>query len=474
VFTMLLFVTITAQVKITANDGTVGDCFGSTLSVYGDYAIIGADMADDNGNNSGSAYVFKKIGGNWKQQAKLTPDDGAEGDWFGVSAMYKDYVIIGAAGKGSGAAYIFKRTGTNWVQEAKLTLDDGFKGGWFGHALAIEGEYAIVGAYMDHANGEKSGLAYVFKRTGTDWVQEAKLTSKGGVAGDRFGNDISISGEYAAITAPANNKGNGAVYVFKRTGTNWIQEAKITAPLEPNTGVFGVDVSIHEDYLVVGAPGPTAYIYGCAYIFKRTGTNWTKEAKLSLEKFEAGEWFARSVSIYGDCAIIGAEREDDKSGGESGSAYVFRKKDNSWGQGPRLTCKSGSEANCFGHALAVYDCNLVIGAYGDDCGSVHAYDLRYDIPTYDSLTYYLPADNSVSFENDLFSIYPNPAKNSLRITNPWESKIGYVALYDQSGKKLLQKQLTNNILDISKYSAGIYFLEAKIGDKKTVEKIIIQ
>ncbi|VAX42299.1 hypothetical protein MNBD_PLANCTO03-96, partial [hydrothermal vent metagenome] len=112
--------------KLLADDGAVSDLFGYSVAMSSDTAIIGASADDDNGSASGSAYVFTQIGGVWSQQTKLLPDDGAEDDLFGHSVSISgDAVVIGARfdddnGTDSGSAYVFIRSGGMWIQQAKL------------------------------------------------------------------------------------------------------------------------------------------------------------------------------------------------------------------------------------------------------------------------------------------------------------------------------------------------------------------
>ncbi|MEA1895337.1 MAG: FG-GAP repeat protein, partial [Euryarchaeota archaeon] len=130
VLSVLLLATLAAnvnatEVKINASDGTAHDLFGDSVAISGDYVVVGAWFDDDAGNNSGSAYIFKRDGTAWAQEAKITANDGEARNLFGNSvAISGDYVVVGAwfdddAGNNSGSAYIFKRDGTAWAQEAK-------------------------------------------------------------------------------------------------------------------------------------------------------------------------------------------------------------------------------------------------------------------------------------------------------------------------------------------------------------------
>jgi hypothetical protein len=130
---MLLSLGLTAAAQAVGGQlpvgaAAAGDWFGVAVSISGDYAIVGAFHDDDRGADSGSAYIFSRSGnGTWTRQAKLTAGDGAAGDWFGMSVSISgDYAIVGAPfdddnGTGSGSAYVFHRSGSTWTQQAKLT-----------------------------------------------------------------------------------------------------------------------------------------------------------------------------------------------------------------------------------------------------------------------------------------------------------------------------------------------------------------
>jgi len=270
----------TEESKLLASDGANEDHFGWSLSMSGDYVIIGA-AGDNNigGDDSGSAYIFKRDGTNWTQQAKLLPSDGAPFDVFGTSVSISgDYAIIGAIydddnGGTSGSAYIFKRDGTNWTQQAKLLPSDGASGDAFGY-VSISGDYAIIGAHSDDDNGDGSGSAYIFKRDGTTWPEQAKLLASDGAASDRFGNSVQFDGYYAIIGAlfdDDSGSNSGSAYIFKRDGTTWTEQAKLLASDGAASDWFGLHVSISGDYVIIGAYGDddSGSSSGSAYVFKK-------------------------------------------------------------------------------------------------------------------------------------------------------------------------------------------------------------
>lgn len=325
----------TQQAKLTASDGAAKDYFGFSVSISGEYAIIGADCGDGNETDSGSAYIFTPNDvdpNNWYQQAKLTASDGAAYDRFGCSVSISgDYAIVGACldddnGDWSGSAYIFYFDGISWTEQQKLTASDGAAGDKFGR-VSISGDYAIVGADNDDDNGSNSGSAYIFKRDGISWTEQAKLLASDGAASDYFGLSVSVCGDYAIVGAyfdDDNGDDSGSAYIFKRDGASWIEQAKLTASDGAAEDLFGNSVFIGGDYAILGAgcDDDNGTSSGSAYIFKRDGESWTEQAKLTASDGAAGDLFGISVSISGDYVIVGAYGDDDNGGG-SGSAYVF-------------------------------------------------------------------------------------------------------------------------------------------------------
>ncbi len=160
---------------------------------------MGAFRDDDNGSASGSTYLFKRTGTSWVQEAKLLPSDGAANDAFGISiSISGDYAVVGARwdddnGGASGSAYLFKRTGTIWAQEAKLLPSDGATGDWFGHSVSISGDYAVVGAWGDDDNGTNSGSAYLYNGFTLPGVLSVSIPESFGDPGDTLWVPINVS-----------------------------------------------------------------------------------------------------------------------------------------------------------------------------------------------------------------------------------------------------------------------------------------
>ena len=259
------------QAKLTADDGAVWDQFGWSVAVSGDTAVIGINGYEDKG---GSAYVFVRAAdGTWSQQAKLTADDGTADDRFGRSvAVSGDTAIIGAAndddnGANSGSAYVFVRAANGtWSQQVKLTAKDGAAGDIFGRSVSMSGDTAVIGAIED----DNKGSAYVFVRaTNGTWSQQAKLTAVNGSAHYGFGISVSVSGDTAVIGAASNDSFKGLAYVFTRVGETWSQQAKLTAADRADDDWFGYSVSVSGGTAVIGAynDDDKGIDSGSAYVF---------------------------------------------------------------------------------------------------------------------------------------------------------------------------------------------------------------
>jgi hypothetical protein len=396
VLAMLLLAALAAnvhanEVKITASDGAANDLFGGSVAISGDLAVVGAIKDDDAGRYSGSAYIFKRNGTEWTEQAKITASDGAANDLFGGSvAISGDCVVVGAymdddAGRDSGSAYIFERNGDVWTEQAKITASDGARVCYFGFKVAISGDYVVVGA--------SGNSAYIFKRNGDAWTEQVKITASDGETWDSFGFSVAISGDYAVAGAHRNDDAgtdSGSAYIFKRNGTEWTEQAKITASDGAANDLFGGSVAISGEYVVVGANGDddAGKYTGSAYIFKRDGDAWTEQAKITASDCAADDHFGRNVAISGECVVVGAHGNDD-AGSASGSAYIFKRSETGWTEPDKITASDGAADDNFGISVAISGDLAVVGANGDDdagsySGSAYIYDILIGIFSCDS------------------------------------------------------------------------------------------
>ena len=320
-----------------AGDAASSDEFGQAVAMENNTLVIGAHFDDSPGNNAGSAYVFSRNEGgsnNWGQVKKLLPSDPENDDEFGFSVdVDGDLIIVGAPydndqGSDSGSAYIFSRNqgGANqWGQIAKLTNSTGAAGDEFGFDVAIDDDTAVVGAPLDDDKGGASGAAHIFLRTlggANAWGQVTTITASDGAANDRFGYGVDIDGTDIVVGARDENS-TGAIYLFSLSGT-WNQIKKRQATGAVGDDDFGQAVAIEGDRVLVGAPGDFSD-KGSAFIFERnqSGANqWGQVQKMTASDASGGDRFGHAVAIYDDVAMVGAY-QDHSPLTDAGSAYLF-------------------------------------------------------------------------------------------------------------------------------------------------------
>lgn len=380
--------------KIVAGDRDEYDMFGSAVAISGDYAIIRGsnnDNPDFPDLTPGAAYIFKRNGSSWTQIVKLTSPSPQVNGGFALDAVSisGEYAIVGAqyedlagtpATEDVGAAYIYKKDqgGTdNWGLTATLTVPSSLPEAYtlYGSAVAISGNYAIVGARGDgfDVDGQNlmadAGAAYVYERnTSTDaWEFQRKITASTRQAQASFGNAVAIEGDYAVVGAPGEEseptQPAGAAYIFGKNNSNWGLVTKLTPTDRLSNGEFGRSVSIDGDLVAIGAPGENIS-RGGAYIFQQDNTDpdtWPQAKRIINAVAGELDIFGVSVSISGNNLIVGAAlNANDETEGNTkigaGAAYIFNKNHltaDSWGQVKKLVASDRAEDDNFGMAVAI-------------------------------------------------------------------------------------------------------------------------
>ncbi len=430
-----------------------GDQFGTSLVIAGDTLAIGAPFEDsgatgidkdqdddDNFANSGAVYVFRRLGAIWQQEAYVKASNTGPGDNFGVSvALSGDTLAVGAPGEDSaaigingnqtsnaagdgGAAYVFRRTDTGWVQEAYVKASNTGSNDRFGTSVALSGDTLAVGATGESSSSTgvggiqtdnsrpASGAVYLFSRSGNEWQQEAYVKSSNTGVADVFGTSLSLSGDTLAVAAPREDsdatgvggdedndvsRNSGALYIFRRSGAVWVQEAYIKAVNTGDEDEFGTTVAVSGDVLAVGAPledsGATgvgsdpfndaAPNSGAVYVFRRSGTTWQQEAYIKATNTGVDDQFGSSVALSDGSLAVGAPLEDsgargvdgsqnDNSALQSGAVYIFRHTGTEWEQSDYIKASNTGTDDNFGASVTVSSNTIVGGAYleqgGDD------------------------------------------------------------------------------------------------------------
>jgi hypothetical protein len=396
---------IAQQAYLKASNTDASDNFGYSVAISGDTMVVGAlyeasnakgvngNQSDDSASEAGAAYVFVRSGGIWSQQAYLKASNTEAFDASGTSvAISGNTIVVGAPNESSnakgvngdesdnsasdaGAAYVFVRSGSTWSQQAYLKASNTEADDDFGSSVAISGDTVVVGSVAEDSNAtgvngdgsnnsaDSAGAAYVFVRSGSTWSQQAYLKASNTEEQDIFGGSVAISGDTIVVGAPheasnatgvsgngSNNSAQnaGAAYVFLRSAATWSQQAYLKASNTEAFDVFGGEVSISGDTIVIAAQSESsnakgvngdqsnnsASDAGAAYVFFRNGSTWSQKAYLKASNTEGLDNFGTSVAISGSTVVVGAPGESSNATGvngnqsnnsaqNAGAAYVF-------------------------------------------------------------------------------------------------------------------------------------------------------
>ena len=319
-------------IKLTASDRGVEDYFGISAAISGDIIVLGAQM-DDIGTNTdqGSAYVFEKLDGIWTQTAKLVAADGASEFYFGNKvAVSGNTIVVGSIGDDengdlSGSAFIFEKLVGSWTQTAKLTATDGAAGDTFGSFITFDGTSLVISA--THGNDNK-GAVYIFEKLVGNWTQTARLTASDGAADDNF-NTAAISGDTILVGAAYNDDhgdASGSAYIFEKPVSGWedmTETVKLTASDAAISTHFGTTVAINGDTAVVCKRGDNNFKKGAIYIFEK-GDGWENGSANQVDEIldttgTPTDGFGMAVAMNADTIVVGSIY----SHSNTGSAYIF-------------------------------------------------------------------------------------------------------------------------------------------------------
>jgi hypothetical protein len=303
---------------------------------------------------------------------KLTASDGLGGDALGTSlAAHGNLLISGAPqsddnGTSSGSVYVYRRTGTDWGEETKLTAFDAAANDAFGASAAVRGSLIVVGASTDDHSVNDAGSAYVYRHDGSSWQFEQKLTASDADVSDEFGVSVAVDTDVILVGAHKNDdmgNASGSAYLFRFDGTSWMEEQKITA----SDGIFdmrlGHSVALSNDLAVLGAHGDddVGAGAGALYAYLYDGTAWAFEQKVMAGDGAAGDSFGWSVAADGDRILSGAFADGDL-GIFSGSAYLFQWDGTQWNEETKLTASDGVLLDFYGQSVALQGELAAVGA----------------------------------------------------------------------------------------------------------------
>ncbi len=377
------------ETKIPAPvDVNAGDLFGSRFAVDGDTLVVSSFLSDDTVTDSGSVYVFEWNGSAWVQSQKLNAwDVGSEagdGPRFGTAiAIDGDTLMIGAykadgLNTDSGAVYVYTWDGNDWVQDAKLTADDGEDGDAFGHDVALHDSVLAIGAFGDADSGVNTGAVYTFEQVEGEWTQQTKITLSDGATGDHFGHGLSLESGFLGVGAFGRQVGAvggaGSVFVYKRLSpTSWTLESVVTRDVPAANESFGLALSLKNGFLLTGAPAHAAGKGAFAW-WQTTdiiGSEYAAPAFIATSQSTLGDGFYENIAIDGDHVFVSAGYDDDDAS-NAGAVYVFSESGGTWTETGKLKSATPEAGGLFGgeiQKIAADNGYLAVGAHLEDVGA---------------------------------------------------------------------------------------------------------
>jgi hypothetical protein len=497
--------------KFIASDRAQQARFGVSVSMDGEYAIVGAylENMDAGGGNmlyaAGAAYIFIRQGSVWVQQQKLVAADRHSQACFGysvsisgscaiVGALYEPYNSVNRDSVfRAGAAYIFERSGTTWTQVRKVVAPDRGENDYFGESVGISAGSAIVGAYKQDKNASggssmfDAGAAYMCVRRDTGWALQQKITAAVRQYGAGFGFAVAISGNRAVVGAMDEDPGGlseaGAAYIFRLDNSTWVQEERLVAADTAASSEFGWSVSMSGDDAAIGAyrahydgPEPFVNLAGCVYVFVRSDTDWIQQQQVFSNYRTSAAGFGYGVSISGDNLIGGCV---------TWRAHVFARSGGIWTEVRQLVAHDSLVTDDFGNAVAISGVYAMVGAQNNwldpngenslsQAGAVYVFG-----PGSSGVGDY--SDAGIPGRFDLQQNYPNPFNPSttVRYALPQASRVD-MSLFNVLGQRvalLVEAEMPAGYHEVrlegSSLASGVYFCHLRAGPFVATRKMLL-
>ena len=319
---------------------------------------------------------------------RIYAQDGEAQEFFGHAVALEDNLaLIGAwqdsdKGRNAGAVYAYRlNEHAHWIQIQKIFALDGGRSDVFGYSLALSGKTAVIGAYKDFAIGVLSGSAYVFDYYDGVWHQTTKLTAEPGDNGRMFGYSVAIEGDNIIVGSyrgSGKEDYSGVAYMFDRESGVWQRKAKLMADDSHLEQRFGWSVALSSGTAVVGAVWDSASHprAGAVYTFiKEESGLWAQESKLTAIVKGERDHFGWSVAIEGNHLIVGAPG-DNENGADAGAAYIFTRNQTSWAHLAKLLPSDGASADEFGYNVDLMNNYAIASAVNDGGGALYSFEYR--------------------------------------------------------------------------------------------------
>jgi len=341
------------------------------VAVSKDVALLGTDRE--------TAWVFRRDGDAWVPMQELrTRDPGARR--FGTAlALAGDTLVVGAMdddtmGVDAGAAYVFERSGDAWTLKQKLLAADGAGADRFGASVASDGSRIVVGAAGGDGPTANGGSVYVYDKSGEQWVEEFHFTPAD--AGIHFfsGSAVDLDGSRIGLGTVAVLDGghvSGRVHVLELEGQTWVEKAAFTTMTgglsfmaTPTMSVSDTRIALSQITRVERA----GIQENAVYVWALQGDSWVLEAELDASAVCGSDGFAHSVAIENDTILVGDI--GSSTAAEPGCGFLYRYEEGAWHCVNVILPENLDPSAAFGFAVDMNEGQFIIGAPFADLSGV--------------------------------------------------------------------------------------------------------
>ena len=396
------------------------DSYGNAVALDGDNALIATRE-----NDGGNIYVYRKENDQWRFKYRLFEEFSESFDAYGAAMDIEgDQAIIGAPGgeNFAGIIYTYQLQDEVWVRTDSITASDiDGDNNQFGYSIDIDENYAFIGAITENDAGTSNGAVYVFQKEEDRWVEKIKLLPDSDPIFDiglNFGIAVAIDGDYALIgtnSALLDDSPPAEVYAYKRDGDMWNKIGLLIGTEREENDRFGVSISMDEGYAAIASRASEQ-----VHIFKREGDDWVEKEILRSPGIDESADFGNSVSLKGAYCAVGAESEDGLNGVLeifAGAAYIFKREGEAWDSGQRLVSDKPVLTGQYGSTVTLSEEELFVAAVNElrsdsedlEDGVVYVYNLS-DIAISTSID-----KTAIPTQFEVHQNFPNPFSQSTSI-----------------------------------------------------------
>ncbi len=295
------------EARLLAPDGTASDLFGTDVALKGNIALISAIGHSSLGQEgAGAVYAFRRDGSAWTLEAQFLPPAPLAGGRFGRGLAFDGVTAL--IGENAANTTVLERSGDGaWTPVQEIAHR-----GW---SAQVQGDTAMLGDLYANAN---VGAVAIYSRIAGTWQPAGVLS--GFNANQLFGSDVSLSGDRAAV---ASEDFTVPVQIYRRNGSSWLPEASLL-PVDATAETQCYRVALQGPTLALGCWNPAGNGEGAVYVFERSGALWSQSQKLTLTDPKPFDQLGSALAFgEGSSLFVGAIGRDVDFASQ-GAVYVYR------------------------------------------------------------------------------------------------------------------------------------------------------